>query len=232
MVTWVGLLILTAITLTLIIAAGINQLACEGQPINNNVEPTDAQQIWGEQAVGQTFVAPRPNLNRIDIFFQTYRRQNTHDVTFQLLEVTDATNPHQGIERFKATFNAASVWDQSWRTFDFAPLPDSAGKTYLIRLESPESKEGDAITVGGIERDVYVRGSAYLGPTPLLADIAFRSCYQLTTLEKLQVLAGQITRNRPGWWGDIMFYGLILLIYGVLLGGLFWSLGRLPTKSP
>lgn len=203
----------------------LNQLACEGQPINNDVVPTQAQQIWGERIIGQSFVAPRNGLNRIDLLFQTYRRQNTHNVTLRLLEVPpEINNPLQGIELFRTTFNASTVHNQSWRTFTFPPLPDSAGKTYLIALESPESKDGNAITVGGIEQDVYLPGSAFLGPVPVPADIAFRTCYQMTTFEKLQILSEQMTRNRPALWGNIVFYPLSLLVYILLLIGLFWRL--------
>jgi hypothetical protein len=214
-----------------LIAIGVsffNQLACEGQPINNNVSPTFSQQIMGEQILSQSFVAPRADLNRIDILFQTYQRQNTHDVTLRLLEApSGADNPLQGVELFKATFNAADARDESWHTFRFAPIPDSAGKTYLITLQSPESVNGNAITVGGIERDVYRPGSAFLGPVPVPADISFRACFQMTIFEKLQVLAEQLTRNRPAVWADPLFYGAALLTYLLLLIGLFWRLSKL-----
>jgi hypothetical protein len=209
----------------------LNQLACEGQPINNNVSPTQSQQIWGDQIISQSFVAPRSYLNRVDILFQTYGRQNTHDVTFRVLEArADDENPLAGIELIKRTFNAASINDQSWYTFSFPPVADSAGKTYVISLQSPESEEGDAITVGGIERNVYVPGTAFLGPIPVPADITFRACFQMGIAEKLRVLSEQVTRNRPGLWNEITFYASILAAYVVLIVGFFWHVGRLPWR--
>jgi len=211
-----------------IIAFWLDQLACEGQPINNNEVPTESQQIWGEQIISQSFVAPRNHLNRVDILFQTYQRQNTHDVTLRLLETRpDGQNPLVGLELFKTTFNAATVSDQSWRTFTFPSINNSEGKTYLITLASPESVEGNAITVGGIERDIFQSGSAFLGPVPLRADITFRACFQLTAGEKLQILADQITRNRPVVWGETTFYVVTVVIYLVCLAGFFWQLTRL-----
>jgi hypothetical protein len=219
------IVILFTVTLAVLIIIGasfVNQLACEGQPINNNEAPTDAQQIMGERIVSQSFVAPRDGLNRIDIFFQTYQRKNTHDINLRLLEVGDSENPLHGVELFSTTFNAATVSDQSWRTFTFSPIPDSAEKIYLISLQSPESEDGNAITVGGIERNSYLPGSAFLGPVPLEADITFRSCYEMTISEKFQVLSEQITRNRPTLWGNAAFYWLCLLIYALLLFVFFW----------
>jgi hypothetical protein len=58
---------------------------------------------------------------------------------------------------------------------------------------------GNAITVGGIEWDAYAPGSAFLGMTPLRADISFRTCYQISPTEKLQVFAQQITAHRPAF---------------------------------
>ncbi|MBE7473856.1 MAG: hypothetical protein DPW09_08805 [Anaerolineae bacterium] len=212
----------------IIVAFWLDQLACEGQPINNNEVPTESQQIWGDQIISQSFVAPRNYLNRVDLLFQTYQRQNTHDVTLRLLETQpDSQNPLAGLELFKTTFNAATVSDQSWRTFTFPPINNSEGKTYLITLASPESVEGNAITVGGIERDIFQSGQAFLGPVPLRADITFRACFQLTAGEKLQVLADQMTRNRPVVWGETTFYVVTAVIYLVCLAGFFWRLTRL-----
>jgi hypothetical protein len=224
-----GLLALMFLGLVAIGFSFFHQLACEGQPINNNVAPTSEQQIFGERIIGQSFVAPREGLNRIDILFQTYRRRNTADITLRLLELPDETgNPFEtGTERFKTTFNAATLRDQSWRSFTFAPIVDSAGKHYLITLQSPEAVSGSAATVGGIERDVYAPGSAYLGPIPIRADMTFRTCYQMTAIEKLQVLSEQLTRDRPSLWGQAAFYWLSLGLYGVLLIGFFWKLTHL-----
>lgn len=221
------LLILTGVGLSITAWSMFDQLACEGQPINNNVSPTQSQQIWGEQSVSQSFVAPRNYLNRIDISFQTYQRQNTHEVSLRLLEVpVDTDNALTGTELFKTTFNAANINDQAWHTFTFPAITDSAGKTFLINLQSPESVDGDALTVGGIERDAYAPGSAFLGPIPVPADITFRACFQMNTWQKLQVLAEQLTRNRPGLWGKPTFYIVTLLVYALLVMGLLWQLSK------
>ena len=207
----------------------LNQLGCEGQPINNNVSPTQSQQIWGDRIISQSFVAPRSYLNHVDILFQTYRRQNTHDVTFRLLEAPAGDkDPLAGVELYKRTFNAASIRDQFWHTFSFPPIADSAGKIYVISLQSPESVEGDALTVGGIERNVYVPGTAFLGPIPVPADITFRACFQMSTMERLRVLSEQITRTRPGLLSEITFYVSTLMAYVLLLIGFFWQVTRLP----
>ncbi len=224
----VTLLVLAFTGLAAIAVSFSRQLACEGQLINNNVTPTTPQQIAGDRIIGQSFVAPRPNLNRIDLLFQTYGRTNTHDVTLRLLAIPENdSNPLQGLELYRNTFNAATISDQSWRTFTFPPIPDSNGKPYFIALQSPQSTEGNAVTVGGIERDVYTAGSAFLGPVPVPADITFRTCYALSTNEKLSILGQQLIKDKPSLWGDLRFYLLLLLLYLLIWLGIFVKLIKL-----
>jgi hypothetical protein len=218
----VVLLILASAGFGVIIISFFDQMACEGQLINNNVAPTVAQQIAGERTIGQTFIAPRPYLNRIDLLLQTYGRKNNSEVNFRLLAVPENNNnPFQGLEIYRTTFNAAAVSDQSWHTFTFPPIPDSAGKTYLIALESPQSTPGNAITVGGIERDVYTAGTVFLGPVPVPADTTFRTCYVLSVNEKLEILGQQLIKDKPSLWGDLRFYLLFFFLYVLLLLGVF-----------
>ncbi len=222
------LLVLASAGLTAIAISFFDQLACEGQLINNDVAPTTAQQIAGDRIIGQSLVASRHQLNRIDLLFQTYSRKNTHDVTLRLLAAPEnGDNPLQGSVVYEVTFNAATVSDQRWRTFTFPPLPDSAGKTYFVALQSPESTDGNAITVGGIERDVYTAGSAFLGPIPVLADVTFRICYPLSINEKLSILGQQWVEHKPSLWGDIRFYILLLVLYALILLWVFVELIKL-----
>lgn len=216
-----------------LVATGIsslNQLACEGQPINFRIDPTAEQQLWGDQLFSQSFIAPRNGLNRIDIMFQTYERQNTHQVGVQLLEISPDA-PWSGTLISEFTFNAATVRDRVWRSFAFPAIADSAGKSYLIQIQSPDSTPGNAITVGGIEWDTYAPGTAYLGPVPLRADITFRACFRMTTVEKLQVLSGQLTQNRPGLWGNAAFFWGSLVLYALVTGSFFGALTKLVLQK-
>lgn len=205
----------------------LNQLGCEGQFVNVNFSPAPEQEILGERVIGQSFVAPYDRLSQIDLLLQTYGRRNTHEVTFHLLDISNAPDtPLQGIELFKSSINAGEVSDGSWHSFVIPEITDSAGKHFFVLLESPTSQAGDAITIGGIDKDAYPAGSTFLGPVAVPADIAFRACFQMRPLEKLHTFAGQLTQNRPGVWGESTFYLLIFIVYGILLGVLLWRLAR------
>ena len=220
----------------LILTYSTDQWACEGQPVNDNLPITSSQQIFGERLIGQSFLSTSDNLNRIDLFLQTYSRQNTEDVTVRLLEIPVGTeHPLDGIEVFQTSFNASIVWDKDWHSFDLPKPLNSANKTYLITLQSPESKDGNAITIGGIQQNVYVSGNAYIyAPdlvfsqlTPVPADMMFRACYELNTIERLYVLLQQMTTDRPALWGVNSFYLISITVYFVFIAGLLWRLGKL-----
>ncbi len=224
-----GVFLIIIIGLAAIFTTAFPNIACEGQPINLAMPLSAERQIWGENSIRQEFVAAENGLNRIDIFFQTYFRQNSQDVTIRLLEAsaTDSTKT-QSVERFQTTFNVSSIPAQSWHTFMFTPIPNSAQKPYIISIESSLSSPGDAVTVGGIiETDPYQLGEAFVGSQPLNGDIAFRSCYQMSGFEKIQTLTNQLTQHRPSLWNSPTFYGAILIIYAVLMGVLFWKLAKL-----
>lgn len=214
---------------TLAIGASLyRQLACEGQPINNAVDPTEAQEIYGERLVGQTFVAPRDGLNRIDLFFNTYNRRNTATVTVRLLDLSEQPeNPFQGVEIFRTSFSAETLQDRTWHSLDLPPIPNSAQKPYLISIESPDGAPGNAVAVSGLEHNVYLPGSAYWRQGPLPADAAFRVCFELSFAEKVGLWAGQLTRHRPGLLGHFGFYVGLGAVYAVLMGWLFLRLARL-----
>jgi hypothetical protein len=204
------------------------QIGCEGQLAIASFKPVSGQEIRGEQVIGQSFVAPHNHLYRIEVHLQTYQRQNTQDISFKLFELPEAgNNPNEGREIFNTTFNASSVRDRVWYRFEIPAIPDSAQRTYFFVLSSPTSKPGDTIAVGGVQKDIYQPGTAYLGAMPVPADIAFRTCYRMSSVEKLQILREQITRHRPGLWGKPYFYVILIFIYFLLLTSFFWRLNKL-----
>jgi hypothetical protein len=209
-------------TFTFVLAYSLNLLGFEGQTLYY-APPAEIQEVKGEKTIGQTFVAPLPGLHRVDVMLFGRGRQNTHDVIFHLRQGLDSTTDIVSI-----TFNASAVKGREWYTFDFPPLPDSANKTYYFYFSSPESADGDAIAVGGIQVDLYPGGEAYFGSTPTKADAAFRTYYSGVTLpQKAERLLERLVENKPFLWGYKYFYVFVVIAYLVLVAALVWQLGRL-----
>jgi hypothetical protein len=210
-----------------IVIKGLDLLGYEGQLINFYHHPvSDALEIKGDLAIGQTFLAPVDGLQRIDVVLRTYGRRNTHDVTFYLKQSLDSPEVI-----YQETFDASEIRNNSWRTFEFPPIPDSAGRTFFFYFASPDSVKGDAITVGGALGDLYNGGNAYLGPVPADADMAFRTYYGLSPSEKLAILGERLVENKPSVWSDIRFYLLLAGLYALILLLAFVELIRLAQRE-
>ncbi|MFQ5592601.1 MAG: glycosyltransferase family 39 protein [Anaerolineae bacterium] len=157
---WAGLL------LTILLLAGCATRPDLTQPRHSQT----AGEIWGEQTVGQTFIAEKDGLNRIDVFLATYARDNAGPVIFHLRESTITTQDLATIR-----FDAADVQDNAYRQFTFPPLGDSENHAYYFFFEAPEARPGNAITVWASPTDTYSQGQAYLAGQPQAGDLAFRT---------------------------------------------------------
>jgi len=129
-------------------------------------------EITGEVEIGQTFYSSNNKLSRIDVMLATYNRENTQEVIFHLKK-----SPSDKEDIYTKTFQAASVKDNTYRTFEFPPIPDSAGQFYYFSIESPLSKIGDAITIWSSKQDRYEKGSMVRNGKSLRGDLRFITYY-------------------------------------------------------
>jgi hypothetical protein len=176
-------------------------------------------ELYGDVRYGQSFVASYPNLERIDVVMSTYGRRNTRDVVFHLREGLDSQADVASV-----TFNAGDVREETWRSFTFPPLSDSAGKSYYFFFESPESELDDALTVMGREGDPYASGQAYIDGQPFPGDMAFRIYYRMTPRQKIDMVLSSLAANKPSLWGSKYAYILLVSVYVLSLGTLLWQI--------
>lgn len=147
-----------ALLLLLIAAAiAVNVLPVRQINLHYTEHTSNAGELVGGNLVGQTFVARTNNLSGVAVKFATYsNRNNTKPVEFYLRE--GLTGP----DVRAASVNAAALGDNQLHRFEFAPIPDSYGRTFFFYVVSAESQPGDAVTVDLDTRDPYHEGSAYL----------------------------------------------------------------------
>jgi hypothetical protein len=219
--TWL-LLALTGLG-TIVIRTAV-LLGSAGQLINT-FHPSPATALYGERRLGQTFVAARPGLERVDVLMYGSEHK-PGPIVFHL------GRAEKEQDLVTITFDAGErwgwPWGWQWKDFTFAPLPDSAGQLYSFYLESPTSTPDNAMNMGGIEGDAYLNGAAFINGHPARADGAFRSFYaDMSVADKLSALAAGLTEDKPFIWGDGRFYVLLAVIYLALMGGLGWHLFKL-----
>jgi SAM-dependent methyltransferase len=140
-------------------------------------EPDVAQPL-GQVSVGELVAGaalrqplrPRRNhLSAIEVQLATFGRVNTGEVIFRLTDVKT------GREAVVQRFEAAEVQDNTFRRFEFEPIPDSGGRRYVLSLEAPGATAGNAITAWASGRPVRELGALTVGDRPVGGTLALRT---------------------------------------------------------
>ncbi len=214
---WAGLL------LTILLLAGCVTRPDLTQPRHSQT----AGEIWGTQTVGQTFVAEKGGLNRLDVFLATYARDNAGPVIFHLRESPTATQDLATVR-----FDAADVQDNAYRQFPFPPLGDSENHAYYFFFEAPEARPGNAITVWASPTDAYSQGQDYLAGQPQPGDLAFRTYADYGLVQ----IGRDLWRGLRGHAGTALLAAIlfvvpgagVLALFGGVLGVGYWVLETCP----
>lgn len=218
---WILLPTFALAGLMLTVFQTLELMGFEGQPVNL-IRLSPAVNLAGGTQLGQSFLAPRSGLYRIDVLLYGYLRRNTQPVTFHLRKINSQD------DLVLIPFSSSEVWGWHWKSFVFDPLPDSEGQTYHFFFESAASTPEDTITLGGVEGDLYPHGMGTLNGQPIRADAAFKTYYVgVTWGDKLTTLAHKITAGKPSLWGDVRFYALLGGIYLLLIARLLSEIYRL-----
>lgn len=122
--------------------------------------------------IGQTFQCNQNHLTQIKVMLTTYSRKNHQDIIFHLKR-----SPLDDKDIYTEKFNALSVIDNAYRSFDFPPISDSKGKIFYFSLESPQSEHGDAITIWASSVDKYHKGALYINRKKSKGDLRFITSY-------------------------------------------------------
>ena len=109
-----------------------------------------APEITRGGTLSQTFVATDDDLTEVQVLIGTYVRQNTASLILELSA--------DGVKR-TVRADPATITDNQFHGFTFAPIEDSRGKTYTATLSSPDGRAGNAFTAWVGECDCYPDGA-------------------------------------------------------------------------
>jgi hypothetical protein len=168
-----------------------------------NAQPTP--HIMGDREIGQTFIAARDNLSRIEVMMGTFGRENDQNVIFKL-----------GIPNKKVilrkVFNASEVKNNLYHAISFSPQKDSKGKRYYFSFSSPDSTLGDSICAWSNPRDIYRRGEYFFNRKTPGGDLVFRTY----SFQPVSAILGKINKNYPGIWGSPAVLILTMIFFVVM----------------
>jgi hypothetical protein len=138
--------------------------------------------IYKDHQVSQTFTPQNDGLNVIHIYLRNVSLRNQNPLTFTVSDL-DGTI----IRRINLT--GYNIGDGDNVRFQFAPIPDSAGKTYTLTLSAAGTSYSKAIGVGFAPGDNYPGGESRVSGEAS-GDIAFSAFYFPTN--RLEVLKSSL----------------------------------------
>jgi hypothetical protein len=168
-----------------------------------NSQPT--ANIFSYHKIGQTFVAKRDNLYRIDLMLGTHDRKNNKTVVFQLWQhIPERTLISQ------QEFNASDVNNNLYNPITFSPIKNSKDKTYYFLLHSAESTPDNSICAWMNQKNIYGSGHLMLNDQPHQGDLVFRVYSQRPVYSEI----GRIVRNYSGVFGNkyILIFIIVLFV--------------------
>lgn len=152
--------------------------------------------IYGQGNLGQTFIARRNGLARIDVMLGTHGRKNDKDIIFELREI----QPEKKLIT-RTVFNAASVKNNLYCSFVFKPPKNSRRKTYYFLFYSPQSTPENSICIWTNKRNIYKEGDFLLNHYSQPGDLIFRVYSKRPIFTELR----RVVRNYSGIFGNLYF---------------------------
>lgn len=163
------------------------------------------------QSAGQSFIAPYPGLSRVEVLLHNYGRANRGVLTLRLKEAPN------GPDLATDMVAAESIGEETWAALEFTPRADSEGRAYYFQLDAEETLPGEGVTALVRPTARYADGTAYRDGHPVEGDLVFRAYFSVDVFTRAAVLLTQLTEDRPGWWGNPLFYVAVGLSYVVLI---------------
>jgi hypothetical protein len=167
-----------------------------------NSQPT--ANIHSYHKTGQTFVAKRNNLSRIDVMLGTHDRKNDKNVIFQLWQQIPGNTLITQQE-----FNASDVKNNLYNPIRFSPIKNSRDMTYYFLLHSPESTPENSICAWMNQNNIYGSGHLMLNDQPHQGDLVFRVYSRRPVYTEI----GRIVRNYSGVFGNKYVLILVMVLF-------------------
>lgn len=161
----------------------------------------------------QPFVPIANGLDRIRIHVATYARQNSSGLQFRLLDAA-------GKELVRRVI-PPTLDEREFFIMTFDPLPDTAGRTFVMELTATASRPGDAMTVWGTKQIPAGYWSAKLAgrdiDSVLRFDYSARRHLDVSTIARRMGQYKPLVFKRPYNLGLALGLPLLMLVLTVVI---------------
>ncbi|HAF99141.1 hypothetical protein [Paenibacillus lactis] len=97
-------------------------------------------EVTDGKVIEQSFSAKQDGLTKVDLFFSTFNRKNNSETLLSLYEA----DTNQLIRQAK--LNNAQAKDNAYSELSFAPVENSKGKMYILKITSNTNDPSQAVT--------------------------------------------------------------------------------------
>jgi len=169
----------------------------------------------GERTVGQSFIAGRNGLSRVDVFLATYLTAPQGDMIFRLFEGEPAGNPIA-----EARVPGSKLRDNLFNPFEFRRIARSKGKRFSFTLSAPAASEANGPSVWMNPADLLPQGELLIDGRPASGDGIFRTYSRRTILAEW----ARIAKSAPGFLGNPFVLALAALLFEIAAAAAFWRI--------
>ncbi len=146
-------------------------------------------EIYGDETIGQTFIAEHNNLYSLEVRLATYNRINTGEFMFYL----KSGEPRKE-DIYSFIGDMSKVQDNRFFRFTFPKIKSSKGKKYFFYFEASQAEPGNAITIWANSRDFYKNGEKMIDGVPSQGDLVFKTEYELGMGLRFDTFSGNFLR--------------------------------------
>lgn len=223
---------LGAIALALVLAIlAVLELPVDVPDTNSPPEGNFVGEVNGTTSFGQTLVANRDGLNRVDVIVSTERPLDGAALAFDITEVPwkqarEVKRPLSSLPLGRTEDFRPGTIMQRWYSFTFEPIPDSAGKRFFFSLRSEDLPQANSAGVMMFFHNRYPLGEAYKNGDQIGANVVFRAYSRGRIGDLANVLMSNIIRDMPGLLGSPQTYVGLGLAYALLGAGVLLAARR------
>ncbi len=171
--------------------------------------------LFGGNVVGQSFIAQRDGIARIDVIFTTYQRKNDRDIIFRLFEHT----PRRRL-LVEKVINASTILDNVYFSIRFPAQKNVRHKKLSFEFLSPSSTLDNCVALWMNAENIYSQGSYHFKRNPEKGDLVFRVYSRHPVVTEL----GRIVHTQKGFFGNRLALGILIILLEAAQGLLFLRL--------
>ena len=192
--------------------------------------------VNAENSIGQTFISRRDYLDRMSLLLTVEQPNDYSSITFTIRDGGPSGPVLRTVKQQISSLPTGDPFrydvfhlypvDQRWSSFDFDPIPDSAGKKLFLSVEGKYVPPPSKVGVAMMFHSRYPEGTAYVNGGAQNAHVVFRTESRGDVRDYLGVLAENATFDRQGPAANPAIYAVLAAVYLLLLPALLWTAWR------